>query len=228
MYSLGWQPVIQPILASKSLKKTGRQKKEHLANVLDLKQQEREVMVSTVRSEITFFFPACVENIFRTLRCYLATALHKIMQRMRPTNRRTEAERAQSPVWAAGQEPWAHPAKLTAGWAGDSSSCDTLTLLGFLLPLTQSDGSCLGRWIQLGRWPRGPVKHPLVIVMADDVVSLRKQHGTGIWIKIQECCRRGCKCWLTRAVSGLFNYFLSIHQLRFGEFFCSVFALFKA
>lgn len=130
MYSLGWQPVIQPILASKSLKKPGRQKKEHLANVLDLKQQEREVMVSTVRSEITFFFPACVENIFRTLRCYLATALHKIMQRMRPTNRRTEAERAQSPVWAAGQEPWAHPAKLTAGWAGDSSSCHTLTLLG--------------------------------------------------------------------------------------------------
>lgn len=43
------------------------QKKEHLANARSL-QQERELMISVVMSEIIHCFTASAENIFRTLR----------------------------------------------------------------------------------------------------------------------------------------------------------------
>lgn len=52
---------------------------EHLANVWGLQQQEKELMISMVMSEITCFFTAYVENISRTFGFHLTVALHKII-----------------------------------------------------------------------------------------------------------------------------------------------------
>lgn len=154
MYSLGWQPVIQPILASNTVKTCG-QKKEHLANVLGLQQQERELMISMVMSEITCFSTAYVENIFRTLRFHLTVALHKITWRIKANEQKNWSRHSIEQSRHCWEGPLVPPHRARIpGWklaVEAAAPCDAVlcswVFQCFLFFLTLSNVICLWRWI---------------------------------------------------------------------------------
>lgn len=138
MYGLGWQPVIQPILASNTVKTRG-QKKEHLANVLGLQQQERELMISMLMSEITCCFCSICwkhfQNISIPFNCGLAQNnvenYSKRTEELKQTEHKTESVslgRTPGPTPPNSGEGW-NP-RVRAGRGDGSSLCYCTLFLG--------------------------------------------------------------------------------------------------